>query len=571
MTRPPAPRRAPDGRARTSASASRPASRPGADRGDRTPTPDPPASRAPRVPRGAPSPRASGADQPPRAPRASGADKPPRAPRASGADQPPRPSRAPGTARTPGATRPARASRVARPERPERAPVLPGDAPEVVARSTVIGGAPRWVSGALAGVQAALLSVLAVVTPALAAYVATSADPANADVGWTRSVAVGAALWLMGHGGALQVGGLSLTIVPLGVTVLALFAAHASARRSAYPTPGAWAAGIGGYLVAVLLVTLLAGDAGPLGAGWGSVARTLIGATLIAAIGLGWGLLRPGRLAVVTRPLWSRVPPVARAAARAGALVPAALLAVAAAVTVGWALSGRAATGDVIVGLGLDTFSGLVMAVAQLSLVPNLVLWALAWLAGPGFAVGQGTVFSPTEVVSGPMPALPLLGALPAEPSGAGPWVPLLVVAAGAIAGWWLHRRLEPRSPWQPLGAAVGSGLVAGLVVGVATALAAGSAGPGRMSEVGAQPLLVGGTVALLAGLGAVVVAVPTDAAVRAALRGAWSRLRGRAGRSAARADGAAPHAAPDPAPHPAPHTAPDGSAEAAPDGSADD
>ena len=436
--------------------------------------------------------------------------------------------------------------------RVERAPVtaLP-DAPEWRALSSVIGGAPRWVSGALAGVQAALLSVLAVVTPALAAYVATSADPANADVAWTRSVAVGAALWLMGHGGALQVGDLSLTVVPLGITALALFAAHASARRSAYPTPRAWAAAVGGYLASVAVVALLAGDAGPLGAGWGSVARTFIGATAIAVVGLGWGLLRPGRLAELSRPVWSRVPPVARAAVRAGALVPAALLVAAAAVTTGWALSGRAATGDVIEGLGLDTFSGLVMAVAQLSLVPNLVLWAVAWLAGPGFAVGQGTVFSPTEVVSGPMPALPLLGALPAEPSSGGPWVPLLVVAAGALAGWWLHRRLASRSVWPRFAAAVGSGLVAGSVVGVATALAAGSAGPGRMSEVGARPLLVGAVVALLAALGSVLVAVPTDSAVRAAVRGRWSRLRARAARpdavrDAARTDAVRDGARPD-------------------------
>lgn len=398
-----------------------------------------------------------------------------------------------------------------------------------------MGGAPRWVSGALAGVQAALLSVLAVVTPALAAYVATSADPANADVAWTRSVAVGAALWLMGHGGALQAGGLSLTIVPLGVTALALFAAHASARRSAHPTGGAWAAGIGGYLASVAVVTLLAGDAGPLGAGWGSVARTFAGATVVAAVGLGWGLLRPGRLAVLSRPVWSRVPPLVRAVVRAGALVPAALLAMAAAVTIGWALSGRAAAGDVIAGLGLDTFSGLVMAVAQLALVPNLVLWAVAWLAGPGFAVGQGTVFSPTDVVSGPMPALPLLGALPAEPSGGGRWVPLLVVAAGAVAGWWLHRHLTARSAWQPVVAAVGSGLVAGLVVGVATALAAGSAGPGRMSEVGAAPVLVGAVVGALAAIGAALVAVPTDAAVHAAVGAGWARLRGYPGRADAR------------------------------------
>lgn len=389
-----------------------------------------------------------------------------------------------------------------------------------------MGGAPTWASGAIAGAQAALLSVLAVVTPALAAYVATSADPANADVPWTRSVAVGAAMWLMGHGGSLAVDGLSLTIVPLGITALAVFVAHASARRSAYPSRGAWLAGIGAYVASVLVVLALTGSAGPIGAGAGSVLRTLAGALLVAAVGLGWGMLRPGRLAEISRPVTERVPAPVRAVLRAGAMVPGLLLAAAAVVTVGWAFSGRAGAGDVIAGLGLDTFSGLMMAIAQLSVVPNLVVWAVAWLAGPGFAVGQGTVFSPSQVVSGPMPALPMLGSLPAEPSPWGVWVPSVVVAAGVVAGWWLHRRVPPRAAWQPVALAVGAGVVAGLVVSAATALAGGSVGPGRMSEVGARPLEVGTWVAVLAAAGALLVAVPADAAVHDLLRRGWARLR---------------------------------------------
>lgn len=389
--------------------------------------------------------------------------------------------------------------------------------------------APRWVSGALAGVQAALLSLLAVVTPALAAYVATSADPSNADVPWTRSVAVGAALWLMGHGGGLVVSGAAFTIVPLGVTALAVFSAYASARRSSYPTAGAWGAGVGAYVLAVLVVLLWAGQAGPLGAGAGAALRTLLGAALVGALGLGWGVLRPGRLAQVVRPLRDRVPDDVRAALRAGALVAALLVGVAAVVVAAWTLSGRAATGDVIVALGLDTFSGFVMAVAQLALAPNLVLWAVAWLAGPGFAVGEGTVFAPTEVVTGPMPALPMLGSLPAEPVAAGPWVPLVVVAAGALAGWWLHRRRPGAAPspaWRPVAVGLGAGAWAGVFVAVLVGLAGGAAGPGRMAVVGAPVLLVGAVVAGLAAAGALAVAVPADPAVRAAARRAWGRLR---------------------------------------------
>ncbi len=121
-----------------------------------------------------------------------------------------------------------------------------------------------------------------------------------------------------------------------------------------------------------------------------------------------------------------------------------------------WALAGQAATGDVIEALGTDAFGGAMLAVAQLGLVPNLVLWAVSWLTGTGFAVGAGTMFAPDHVLGGPMPALPLLGALPTQAGGLLVWAPVVVVLVGALAGLRLHRGLEEEAPWQPLAAAVG-------------------------------------------------------------------------------------------------------------------
>lgn len=400
---------------------------------------------------------------------------------------------------------------------PHRA-AAPVEQADLGVTATILDGAPRWVSGLLAGVQAAVLSLLVVVTPSLAAYVATSADPANAEVGWPRSVVVGAALWLMGHGGAVRVDGVAITIVPLGITALALFAAYASARRSAQPVRSAWFAGVGGYVAVVALVTVLAGAAGPLGAGGAALARVAVGGTLVACVGLALGMVRPAGWRAVTRPVWSRVPPLLRAGVRAGVLVTALLVCVAAAVVTMWAVSGRAAAGDVIAGLGLETFSGLLLAFAQLSFVPNLVLWAVGWLAGPGFAVGAGTVFSPAEVTSGPLPALPLLGALPT--SGGGPlrWAPLVVVVAGGVAGWWLHRRLAPTTWRQPFAAAAGTAAVAGLSTALLVGLSGGAVGPGRLAVVGASALLVGAMVAGATLVGVLVVLAPADRAFRSAV-----------------------------------------------------
>ncbi len=142
-----------------------------------------------------------------------------------------------------------------------------------------------------------MLSLLVVVVPAMAAYVATSADPANDAIGWPQAVAVGAALWLLGQGGALVAGGATVALVPLGITALVIFGCYASARRSAHPTVGAWLAAVGGHLAVVAVVLLGAGPTGPLGAGSGAVARTLLGSLAVAALGLGLGAARPGMLA----------------------------------------------------------------------------------------------------------------------------------------------------------------------------------------------------------------------------------------------------------------------------------
>jgi hypothetical protein len=390
--------------------------------------------------------------------------------------------------------------------------------------TSALDGAPRWAVGALTALQAALLSLLVLVLPAVAAYVATSADPSNADVGRLRSVRVGASLWLAGHGVPLHVAGVTIALVPLGVTALAIFTCYASARRSGNPSAAGFVAGVATYAATAALV---AGVVAPSGA---DVARAVSGALVVAVLGLGGGLLRrpdaPSWRAV-SRPVWSRVTPSLRCGAAAGLLATALLLLAAAALTLLWIVAGRATIGDVVRGIGVDGIGGAVYAAAELAFLPNLVLWALAWLAGPGFHVGAGTHFAPGEVAAGPMPAIPILGALPTAgfAGGAARLVPALLVVVGALAGWYVHRRLRT-ARWTTVLAAVGAaGLTTAVLVLVLVAAAGGPAGPGRLAEVGAHAWLVG----LCAGggvlLGAAVVAVPSDPSVRAAvgraLRGA--------------------------------------------------
>ncbi|MBO3083663.1 cell division protein PerM [Cellulomonas fengjieae] len=383
--------------------------------------------------------------------------------------------------------------------------------------TSALDGAPRWIAGVLSALQAALLSFLVLALPAVAAYVATSADPSNSGVGWMRSVGVGSSLWLLGHGVPAHVGTVVVSLVPLGVTALALFVCYASARRSGLATWSSYAAGVGTYTAVAVLVALLSG------AGSGALLAALGGAA-VSAVGLGVGLLaRPEAPSAraLTRPVWSRCPAPLRTGASAGVLASATLLLVAALVTTLWVVAGRATISDVVRGLGLDAVGGVVLAVAELAYLPNLVVWALTWVTGSGFSVGEGTLFAPDEVIGGALPAVPMLGALPA-PDIAGPvtsLVPLVLVAVGAQVGWYVHRRLETRRWWHTLAACAAAATSAAVVVMLLVTMASGGVGPDRLATVGAHGAVVGLRTGAGVLLGALLVALPGDRLLRAEVR----------------------------------------------------
>src|SRR6266508_3484117 len=144
---------------------------------------------------------------------------------------------------------------------------------------------------------------------------------------------------------------------------------------------------------------------------------------------------------------------------------------------------------------------------------------AVAFLAGPGFQVGTGTTVTPTGVELGNLPALPLLAALPDD--GATPSyllvltavVPLLTgVAGGLVVARRVRRATRRGTPagWQGvvLRAAL-AGVLAGALLLILMLFAGGSAGPGRMADVGIPGAVqAAGTFAAGAVLGAVATAL---------------------------------------------------------------
>jgi hypothetical protein len=160
-------------------------------------------------------------------------------------------------------------------------------------------------------------------------------------------------------------------------------------------------------------------------------------------------------------------------------------------------------------GLHTEVLGGIALTLAQLAFIPTFVIWVASWLIGPGFAIGVGSSVSPIATTLGPIPAIPIFGALPQSAPAFG----LVGVLAPVIAAFLAAALLRPGLV-RALGggilpkkyaaaAGLATGVVGGLVLGLLALAASGAAGPGRLAQVGPDPLAVGLWAALEIGLAA--------------------------------------------------------------------
>lgn len=144
--------------------------------------------------------------------------------------------------------------------------------------------------------------------------------------------------------------------------------------------------------------------------------------------------------------------------------------------------------------LQVSLLGGLVLTIAQLALLPNLTIWVASWFTGVGFHIGSGSSISPLGTQTGPVPVLPILGALPIGDFAFGTIavvVPLLATFAATI----LVRRHAEQVRWEfasPFSAALTLGIAIGAIAaaegGILAALASGALGPGRLQDIGVNP-----------------------------------------------------------------------------------
>jgi hypothetical protein len=138
-----------------------------------------------------------------------------------------------------------------------------------------------------------------------------------------------------------------------------------------------------------------------------------------------------------------------------------------------------------------------VLTAGQLAVLPNIIVFGAAWFTGVGFAIGTGSLISPLGSQVGPLPAVPIFGALPVGRLDFGMIAIVVVLLAAFVATLSIRRsadeiRFEFATAWSAaisLGAAIA--LVTSLQLAVLAVIASGGAGPGRLSEIGINPYLL--------------------------------------------------------------------------------
>lgn len=372
---------------------------------------------------------------------------------------------------------------------------------------------PRnWLRAVAAGAEAAVLTWLLAVLGALVTYVATAAAPGLGDATWASTAAVGTGWWTLALGGRIPVEEGTVSLAPLGITLLAAVLLRGAARRMAVDTLAGAAIAAGSFAVAVAALGLVAGR----GSG-----THVAGALAVGAVGALWAL-RPEAFPRID------LPPGVRAGLATAGVALLILVGVGAALVAASVVASWDQVAGIHSSLRPDVASAVVLTLAQVAYLPTLAVWALAWLAGPGFAVGEGTVYSALGTTTELLPAIPVLGALPAPGVTVG-WAPAVPAVLGVLVGWW-RTRGRPLPHWRGAAVAAATFLaVTGAVILVLGVAASGSLGPGRMATVGVDaPLLA---LVLAGGLtgGYVAVLVVRLPATHALLRSLAAQLRGAA------------------------------------------
>ena len=382
-------------------------------------------------------------------------------------------------------------------------------------RATIRVAVPQgWARGVIAGVEAAFAGWALITVCAMVAYLTLRSNTWMNDTTPRDALGLGGDLWAAVIGGTSVVGGVYYRAIPTLAGALLIVLVRLLLRNTAgFPRSAALFA-VPGFL---LTSWLLAGTSGTHAHWWtgtiGGVLIPLIGSVWFVASGYArdheaptmqhWisGGLKLGGLSV---------------AVLAGASLVAAIVALVA----GWS---RMAGIQEILGAASGADTAFIVG-AQLAFAPTVMAWAASWWSGAGFLTATDSLHSPAVAGTGPIPPIPLLGAVPETAPGM--WVVLAPIALGVGLGIVAARSFRR----EHLLHQSAQGVLASLIVAAVTALwmwsATMSMGSVRLSSMG--PRVGWATLALVLeiALPALIIALATHPTTRALLGEGAGRVR---------------------------------------------
>ena len=371
-----------------------------------------------------------------------------------------------------------------------------------------------WARGVLAGVEAAFAGWGLITVFTMIAYLTLRSNSWMNDTTPRDALGLGGDLWAAVIGGTSVAGDVHYRAIPTLMGALLIVLVRILLRTTAgYPRSAALFA-VPGFL---LTSWLLAGASGIHSHWWtgtiGGVLIPLIGSVWFVASGYSrdheapsmqhWisGGLKLGGLSVVV-------------------LAAASFVASVIALVAGWS---RMAGIQELLGASSAADTSFIVG-GQALFAPTIMAWAAAWWSGAGFLTATDSLHSPTVAGPGPIPPIPLLGAVPQTAPGM--WVILAPIALGIGLGVVAARSFRR----EHLLHQTAQGVLASLITASVTALwmwsATMSMGSVRLASMG--PRVGWATLALVLeiALPALIISLATHPTTRALLGEGAGRVR---------------------------------------------
>lgn len=371
-----------------------------------------------------------------------------------------------------------------------------------------------WARGVLAGVEAAFAGWGLITVFTMIAYLTLRSNSWMNDTTPRDALGLGGDLWAAVIGGTSVVGDVQYRAIPTLMGALLIVLVRILLRTTAgYPRAAALFA-VPGFL---LTSWLLAGASGIHSHWWtgaiGGVLIPLIGSVWFVASGYSrdheapsmqhWisGGLKLGGLSVAV-------------------LVAASFVASVIALVAGWS---RMAGIQELLGASSAADTSFIVG-GQALFAPTVMAWVASWWSGAGFLTATDSLHSPEVVGMGPIPPIPLLGAVPE--SAPGLWVILAPIVLGVGLGVVAARSFRR----EHLLHQSAQGVLASVIMASVTALwmwsATMSMGSVRLASMG--PRVGWATLALVLeiALPALIIALATHPTTRALLGEGAGRVR---------------------------------------------